>query len=226
MSGGGHDEKAAAPPATESSNKGSSLPLILSGVNLVVTLGMLGVIFLSFKRDSRQVHVEDGGAESETVEPKGGAEKVKAEGAVKGGEGKEGAKEGAKEGTKEGGKEGAKGEGEKKEGGAGGSDQYAKMVTLDQFTVNLSNPGSNTPRFVRANISVELSTDEAIAEVNSKMPQIRNVIIDLFNSKRPSDLASVQGRDYIKEEIKSAVNVFLVTGKLKGVFFTSFALAG
>ena len=216
MAGGSHDEKSVTPSAGGSAAKASALPLILAGVNLVVTLGMLGVIFVSFKRDS-QSHLEDANGSEDASTAKASGEK--AEGAEKSGETKETAKESAKGGGKESGPEG-----EKKEGG--GSDQYGRMVTLDQFTVNLSNPGSNTPRFVRANISVELTSDEAMTEVNAKMPQIRNVIIDLFNSKRPSDLASVQGRDTIKEEIKSAVNVFLVSGKLKGVFFTSFALAG
>jgi flagellar basal body-associated protein FliL len=50
------------------------------------------------------------------------------------------------------------------------------------------------------------------------------VVIDLFNSKRPSDLATGEGRDYLKEEIKNAINGFMVSGKVKGVFFTNFAL--
>ena len=56
------------------------------------------------------------------------------------------------------------------------------------------------------------------------MPQVRNVIIDLFNSKRPADLASADGRDYLKEEIRNSLNSFMVSGKIKGVFFTNFAL--
>ena len=38
------------------------------------------------------------------------------------------------------------------------------------------------------------------------------------------DLASAEGRDYLKEEIRNALNGFLVNGKVKGVFFTNFAL--
>ena len=57
------------------------------------------------------------------------------------------------------------------------------------------------------------------------MPQVRNTIIDLFNSKRPGDLIQSEGRDYLKEEIRSALNGFMTTGKVKGVFFTNFALS-
>ena len=97
-------------------------------------------------------------------------------------------------------------------------------MTLDQFTVNLSTPGSASPKYVRVNISLEVSSEDAELEVNSKMPQVRNAVIDLFNSKRPGDLATAEGRDYLKEEIRNALNAFMVTGKVKGVFFTNFAL--
>jgi flagellar FliL protein len=100
------------------------------------------------------------------------------------------------------------------------------MVTLDQFTVNLSTPGSVNPKFVRVNISLEVPTDDTEGEVTSKMPEVRNVIIDLFNSKRPADLANAEGREYLKEEIKNAINGFMVSGKIRGVYFTNFAMAG
>ncbi len=126
-----------------------------------------------------------------------------------------------KEEKKEGAKEGEHGGGEAKKK----SNHFGKMVTLERFTVNLSTPGSASPKYVQVNISLELPTEDSEGEVNMKMPQVRNVIIDLFNSKRPADLATAEGRDYIKEEIRNALNGFLVTGKVKGVFFTNFALS-
>jgi flagellar FliL protein len=82
------------------------------------------------------------------------------------------------------------------------------------------------PKFVRVNISLEVPTDDTESEVTSKMPEVRNVIIDLFNSKRPADLANADGREYLKEEIKNAINGFMVSGKIRGVYFTNFAMAG
>lgn len=123
-------------------------------------------------------------------------------------------------------------EGEKGGHGADGKDSakspadFGKMVNLDQFVVNLSTPGSVSPKFVKVNVSIEVPTTDSETEVASKMPQVRNTIIDLFNSKRPGDLATVEGRDYLKEEIKNALNGFMVSGKVKGVFFTNFAFGG
>ena len=129
-------------------------------------------------------------------------------------------------------KEGEHGGGGGEHGGtAGGGEhgkkstgEFGKMLHLDQFTVNLSTPGSASPKYVRVNISLEVPTDDAENEATAKMPQIRNTVIDLFNSKKPADLATPEGRDYVKDEIKNAINVFMVSGKVKGVFFTNFAM--
>jgi flagellar protein FliL len=193
----------AAEVKTESSGAsgggGNKLVLILTLVNLVVTVGMVGVLFVSFKRDSTKPQVGDinAHAEASAEKPKGGEAKGEGEG-----EGK--AEGGAKEKAK--------------------SAEFGRMITLDQFTVNLTSPGASAPRFVRVNVSLEVPNEETESEVNAKVPQVRNAVIDLFNSKHPSDLATAEGRDGLKDEIKNALNGFLTRGKVKGVFFTNFVL--
>jgi len=71
-----------------------------------------------------------------------------------------------------------------------------------------------------------MGTDEVEKEIQAKMPQVRNAIIDLFNSKRPNDLVSAEQREYLKEEIRNALNSFMTNGKVKGVYFTNFAVTG
>ena len=184
-----------APPASG----GGKLTLILTAVNMLATLGMGAVLFISFQHEKNKPQMED----IVTAEHGGGEE------APAGGEG-----------------EGAKGEHGAAAKGHSSAGEYGKMVTLEQFVVNLSTPGSVTPKFVRVNISLEVPGDDAEEEVNQKMPQVRNTVIDLFNSKRPADLATAEGRDYLKEEIRNALNSFMIAGKVKGVFFTNFALTG
>jgi flagellar protein FliL len=188
-----------------SDQKGNVLIMVLSGVNLVATIAMLVVIYLSFQREKNHASVEDISAQT-IAEAEGEKGKEKGHGGGHGG--------------------GHGSEGEHKASDKKKSVDYGKMVTLEQFTVNLSTPGSVNPKFVKVNISLEVPTDDAENEVNSKMPQIRNTVIDLFNSKKSSDLATADGREYLKEEIRNALNSFLINGKIKGVFFTNFALAG
>jgi flagellar basal body-associated protein FliL len=196
-------EESASSSAPASNGGGSKLVLIVAGVNVVLTLAMVAILFISFQKDKKGASVAD-------ISTKEASE----HGEAKGGEGKEG----------------EHGEGKEGEHGAASAKKktgdFGKMVTLEQFTVNLSTPGSANPKFARINMSLEVPNEDTEPELTSKMPQVRNAIIDLVNSKRSSDLATAEGRDYLKEEIKNALNGFMVTGKVKGVFFTAFALTG
>lgn len=196
---------AASGSGSKGSGSGGGFVLILSIVNLVATVGILAMLFISFQRDKVKPSVEDISTRP-AHEPEGEKPGAKEE------EGKHG---------EHGGGHGEHGEGAKKKVG-----NYGRMITLDQFTVNLSTPGSVSAKFVRVNISLEVATEDAETELNLKIPQVRNTIIDLFNSKRPADLATADGRDYLKEEIRNALNSFMISGKVKGVYFTSFALSG
>jgi flagellar FliL protein len=198
---------AEAAPSGGGGGGGSKLVVILTLVNVLATLAMVAILMLSFQKEKKAASVEDIAAHGDEV----------------GKEGKEG-EHGGGHGAPEHG--GGHGEGDKaKAGEKKKSAEFGKMVTLDQFTVNMSTPGSSSAKFVRVNVSLEVPNEESESEINHKIPQVRNVIIDLFNSKRPADLATAEGRDYLKEEIRNAINGFLVNGKVKGVFFTSFNLS-
>jgi flagellar FliL protein len=101
-----------------------------------------------------------------------------------------------------------------------------RTMSLEQFTVNLATPGGTAQKFARVNVALELQSEESEREVQAKMPQVRNAIIDLFNAKRPNDLVSAEQREYLKEEIRNALNSFMTSGKVKSVYFTNFAVTG
>lgn len=187
----------------------SKIVMILSVVNLVVVIVVAAFVFISFKKENSAEKITDISPEEEVAsahgESKGGHGEAKSEHGGGGGGGHGG-----------GGEHGGGGSAKKKEG--------SRWVTLEQFTVNLNTPGGSAQRFVRVNISVEAENEEVEAEVQAKMPQVRNTIIDLFNSKRPGDLANGEGRDFLREEIRAALKSFILTGKVKGVYFTNFAV--
>ena len=193
------DDKAEATAVSTSDSGGAGpnkLVLILTGVNLIATLAIVGVLFVSFQKEKGAQKVADIVAEEPAAEGEHGAH---------------------------GGGHGGEHAGEKTE--VKKIANFGKMVTLDQFTVNLSNPGSVNPKFIRVNISVEVQNEDSEHELSARMPQVRNTIIDLFNSKRPADLATPDGMSYIKEEIRNSLNSFMVNGKVKGVFFTNFTIS-
>lgn len=186
------------------SGGGGKLTLILSVVNLLLVLGIGAVVFLQFQKEKHRETVSDINPAAE-----------------------EAGKEGGHGAAKEGGHGEAKKESEHGGGGHGeakAEKKGAQVITFDQFTVNLSTSAGTPPRFARVVIAVEVASDDTAQELNQKTPQVRNAILDLFNSKRPSDLQTGEGRNFLKEEIRNALNSFLVTGKVKGVFFSNFVI--
>ncbi len=199
----------------EESGGSNKLVTILTITNVVISLGIAIVVFLGFKKEQSAPRVEDMATEGDSPEAEGGH--GGGHGEAKGGE-HGGGKSEAKGGEHGGGHGGAKSE-------AKTNHNFGKMISLEQFTVNLATTGTVKPKFARVSLSIEVPSEDTELEVNQKMPQVRNTIIDLFNSKQPSDLQTPESRNLLKEQIQNALNSFIVTGKVRGVFFTSFALS-
>lgn len=102
-------------------------------------------------------------------------------------------------------------------------DQAGKLFPLDGFTANLAQ-GDGPRRFIRLNAVLKLNTDANEEEYKARKPQIRDAVISILNAKRPQDLLKAEGKDYLKEEIKSAINTFLVNGKVIDVYYVGFQI--
>ena len=97
------------------------------------------------------------------------------------------------------------------------------LLALDGFTANLAQ-GDGPRRFVRLNLVLKFSKDSKDEEFRARKPQIRDTIINILNSKRAEDLLKVEGKNYLKEEIKSAINSFLLNGHIMDVFYIGFQI--
>jgi flagellar FliL protein len=97
------------------------------------------------------------------------------------------------------------------------------LFKLDGFTANLAQ-GDGPRRFVRLNTVLKFSKQSNEEEFKRRKAQIRDSIITTLNAKRPEDLLSVQGKNFLKEEIKAAINSFLIDGSVIDVFYISFQI--
>ncbi|MDR2151930.1 MAG: flagellar basal body-associated FliL family protein [Helicobacteraceae bacterium] len=96
------------------------------------------------------------------------------------------------------------------------------MVDLDQFIVNLLSADGR--RYLKTSVSLELTHKNAGAEVENKMPLIRDAIIRQLSSKRFDEISTESGKERLREEIKNNVNRYLIDGQIKSVYFTSFVI--
>ena len=97
------------------------------------------------------------------------------------------------------------------------------LVDLASFTVNLAQ-GDGPRRYVRLNAVLKMEESSELSEVEARKPQIRDTIIGILNSKRPEDILKRDGKLYLKEQIKSAVNSFLIDAKVIDVFYIGFQI--
>ncbi len=98
----------------------------------------------------------------------------------------------------------------------------ARFFSVGDFTANLAGPASSS--YVKVTVNFEISADADEEEMKQRKPQFRDKIISLLNSKKPSDLQSSEGRNYLKEEIKTVANTFVKKGKVEGVYFSAFVV--
>ncbi|MFA5584243.1 MAG: flagellar basal body-associated FliL family protein [Bacteriovoracaceae bacterium] len=98
-----------------------------------------------------------------------------------------------------------------------------KLLQLEGFTVNLAQ-GDGPRRYLRLDAVLKMSDDAKKEEFEARKPQIRDTIISILNTKRADDLLKREGKDYLKEEIKSSINSYLIDGRVEDVYYISFQI--
>ena len=94
--------------------------------------------------------------------------------------------------------------------------------TLNSFVVNLSD--RNGGRYLKTTIVLELTSEEAIAELDKRLSQIRDVILMIIPTKRSKDIQTVAGKKALGNEIMSELNYILKNGSVTNIFFTEFVM--
>lgn len=95
-----------------------------------------------------------------------------------------------------------------------------KTIPLETFIVNLA--GSKGHKVAKVNMELELKGEHTAEEIEKRKAQIRDIIIIILSSKTYDEVASRDGKDNLRSEIKDTVNSFLEKGKVSNVFFTEF----
>lgn len=94
------------------------------------------------------------------------------------------------------------------------------LYPLEQFIVNLAKAGGS--RYLKVVAVFEISNDTVKIELDKRLIQIRDLLIMLFSSKTYSQIETQDGKEFLRTEIKNAVNGYLTSGKVLNVYFTQF----
>jgi len=96
------------------------------------------------------------------------------------------------------------------------------MVDLGVFTVNLADKGADA--YARVAITLELSNEKVKQEVDKRMPIIKDAIIDVISSKNSDFVRTPEGREALRLELIKRLNIILVEGGVRNIYFTEFVV--
>lgn len=95
-----------------------------------------------------------------------------------------------------------------------------KLIPLETFLVNLSQ--SHGRKLIKASLDLDVSNDQVIEEIDIQKPVIRDIIITILSSKTYLEISTKEGKENLRKEIRDQVNLSLVQGQIKNVYFTEF----
>lgn len=100
------------------------------------------------------------------------------------------------------------------------------FVPLETFTVNLQ--ADPDEQYLQVEMTLQLSEEKDTEIIKLHMPELRNRILLLLSSKKSSEVASVEGKQRLSDEIIKQVKLPFAGSKAAqkptGVFFTSFVI--
>ncbi len=96
------------------------------------------------------------------------------------------------------------------------------VFALDSFIVNLSDQGGK--RYLRVTMGLELGEPKAAEELTKRLPQIRDSILMTMPSRKVDELQTTEGKNSLRTEIISNLNVLLGKEIVKKIYFTEFVI--
>lgn len=90
------------------------------------------------------------------------------------------------------------------------------LYTMARFDTNLD---GLPRRMVRLELSLEMMDEEGYEEVIGIVPEARDSIMRIINSKTYDDVETVQGKLHLKNQIVAELNSSLRKGVVKNVYF-------
>ncbi len=88
------------------------------------------------------------------------------------------------------------------------------FLPVEQFTVNLQ-AEEGQQQFLQLSMTLSVVDQEVAEAIKAQMPQVRSRVLFLLSSKKPSQLASLEGKNVLTQELIREVEAVLPPAKGK-----------
>ena len=96
------------------------------------------------------------------------------------------------------------------------------LYSLDTFIVNLADAGRN--RYLRVTMDLELAASTDAGTLSERLPQVRDSILMILPSKQFDEIASMEGKIALRDEIMDKLNSLFARTVVTNIFFTEFVV--
>lgn len=110
----------------------------------------------------------------------------------------------------------------KAEANQGEATTMGPLYSLDTFIVNLADEGRS--RYLRVTMDLELAQSSDADKLNERLSQVRDSILMILPSRRFDDIASMEGKITLRDEIIAKLNGLFANTLVTNIFFTEFVV--
>ena len=96
------------------------------------------------------------------------------------------------------------------------------LYSLDTFIVNLADAGRS--RYLRVTMDLELAESTDAGKLTERLPQVRDSILMILPSKQFDDIAGMEGKIALRDEILAKLNSLFAKNVVTNIFFTEFVV--
>lgn len=96
------------------------------------------------------------------------------------------------------------------------------LFSLETFIVNLADQEHS--RYLRVSMDLELVESSGTDELEARLVQVRDSILMILPSKRFADIASMEGKTALRDEIITKLNNLFAKNVVSNIFFTEFVV--
>lgn len=100
--------------------------------------------------------------------------------------------------------------------------EYGEFLEIDNLIINPS--GTEGKRYLMVKIGFESDNAKTLEEVTAKEVVVRDRILRFLSSRTVEDLAAIERRDAIKDDLRTMVNEVLEKGQITRLYFTQYVL--
>lgn len=105
----------------------------------------------------------------------------------------------------------------------GSKSELGELYSFERAViVNLAE--TNAERYLKVDIVLELDSPKLTKEIESRLPQIQDLLINVTSTKTLEDVSTTSGRNMLRQEMIDKINSLLSTGQITNVYFTEFVV--